>query len=203
MKGAGMDDPHRRGIRLEYFTITYNIFEAAASMFFGGIAGSIALIGFGLDSVIESLSGGILLWRLRKHEALAEEEEEKTEKRAVKFVAATFFILGAYVLFESAKKLIFQEIPEPSLPGIVIAALSTIIMPLLAHKKLKTAAEIGSKALAADSKETLACALLSMALLLGLGLNYTVGIWWADPVVGLLIVFFLFREGWEGWRGGD
>ncbi|OPX99200.1 MAG: Cation efflux family protein [Syntrophorhabdus sp. PtaU1.Bin002] len=198
-----MDDPYKRGIRLEYFTIAYNVLEAVASLFFGGIAGSIALIGFGLDSVVESLSGGVLLWRLRKHETLTEEEEEKVEKKAVKFVAVTFFILGAYVLFESGKKLILQEVPEPSLPGIIIAALSMVIMPLLAHRKLKAAAEIGSKALAADSKETLACALLSVALLLGLGLNYTVGIWWADPIVGLLIVFFLFREGWEGWRGED
>ncbi|OPY70292.1 MAG: Cation efflux family protein [Syntrophorhabdus sp. PtaU1.Bin050] len=198
-----MNDPYRRGIHLEYFTIAYNVLEAVASILFGGIAGSIALIGFGLDSVVESLSGGILLWRLRKHETLTEEEEEKVEKKAVKFVAVTFFILGAYVLFESIKKLAFREVPEPSLPGIIIAVLSMVIMPLLAHRKLKAAAEIGSKALAADSKETLACALLSVALLLGLGLNYTAGIWWADPIVGLLIVFFLFREGWEGWRGED
>jgi len=198
-----MNDPYRRGIRLEYFTIAYNVLEAVASILFGGIAGSIALIGFGLDSVVESLSGGILLWRLRKHETLTEEEEEKVEKKAVKFVAVTFFILGAYVLFESIKKLAFREVPEPSLPGIIIAVLSMVIMPLLAHRKLKAAAEIGSKALAADSKETLACALLSVALLLGLGLNYTADIWWADPIVGLLIVFFLFREGWEGWRGED
>lgn len=198
-----MNDPYRRGIRLEYFTIAYNVLEAVASILFGGIAGSIALIGFGLDSVVESLSGGILLWRLRKHETLTEEEEEKVEKKAVKFVAVTFFILGAYVLFESIKKLAFREVPEPSLPGIIIAVLSMVIMPLLAHRKLKAAAEIGSKALAADSKETLACALLSVALLLGLGLNYTAGIWWADPIVGLLIVFFLFREGWEGWKGED
>jgi len=198
-----MNDPYRRGIHLEYFTIAYNVLEAVASILFGGIAGSIALIGFGLDSVVESLSGGILLWRLRKHETLTEEEEEKVEKKAVKFVAVTFFILGAYVLFESIKKLAFREVPEPSLPGIIIAVLSMVIMPLLAHRKLKAAAEIGSKALAADSKETLACALLSVALLLGLGLNYTADIWWADPIVGLLIVFFLFREGWEGWRGED
>lgn len=198
-----MNDPYSRGIRLEYFTIAYNVLEAVASILFGGIAGSIALIGFGLDSVVESLSGGILLWRLRKHETLTEAEEEKVEKKAVKFVAVTFFILGAYVLFESIKKLAFREVPEPSLPGIIIAVLSMVIMPLLAHRKLKAAAEIGSKALAADSKETLACALLSVALLLGLGLNYTAGIWWADPIVGLLIVFFLFREGWEGWKGED
>ncbi|OPY80075.1 MAG: Cation efflux family protein [Syntrophorhabdus sp. PtaU1.Bin153] len=198
-----MNDPYRRGIRLEYFTIIYNALEAVASILFGGIAGSIALIGFGLDSVVESLSGGILLWRLRKHETLTEEEEGRIEKKAVKFVALTFFILGAYVLFESAKKLILQEAPEPSLPGIVIAVLSIIVMPLLAHRKIRAAAEIRSKALIADAKETLACALLSVALLLGLGLNYVVGLWWADPVVGLVIVFFLFREGWEGWTGED
>jgi cation diffusion facilitator family transporter len=197
----GMEDPYKRGINLEYFTLGYNVLEAFASVAFGFLAGSIALVGFGLDSVVESLSGLILLWRLKKHETLTEEEEERIEHKAVKFVAITFCILGAYVLFESVKKLLYQEIPEPSLPGIVISVLSLIIMPVLARKKYRVGVEIGSRALIADSKETLACALLSVALLLGLGLNYVAGIWWADPVAALVIVFFLFREGWEGLRG--
>jgi len=198
-----MKDPYQRGIRLEYFTIGYNILEAAASILFGALAGSIALVGFGLDSIVESLSGLILLWRLKRHETLSREEEERVEKRAVKFVAITFFILGIYVLVESARKLILQEVPEPSLPGIIIAITSVVLMPVLAQRKLKVGVEIESKALVADSKETLACALLSVALLLGLGLNYVVGLWWADPVAGLVIVAFLFKEGWEGWKGEE
>lgn len=198
-----MQDPYRKGLYLEYFTLGYNVLEAVASMVFGFLAGSIALVGFGLDSVVESLSGLILLWRLKKHESLTEEEEEKIEKKAVKFVAITFFILGAYVLFESVKKLIYAETPEPSLPGIIISLLSLLIMPILARKKYQVGVEIGSRALIADSKETLACALLSVSLLLGLGLNYLAGIWWADPVAALVIVFFLFREGWEGLRGEE
>jgi cation diffusion facilitator family transporter len=198
-----VEDPYRKGIYLEYFTIGYNVFEAVASMFFGFLAESIALVGFGLDSVVESISGLILLWRLKKHETLTEEEEERFEQKAVRFVAITFFILGAYVLFESIKKLLYAEVPEPTLPGIIISALSLIIMPVLARKKYRVGMEIGSKALIADSKETLACALLSVALLLGLGLNYVAGIWWADPVAALVIVFFLFREGWGGLRGEE
>jgi divalent metal cation (Fe/Co/Zn/Cd) transporter len=201
--GHTMKDPYQRGIRLEYFTIGYNILEAAASILFGALAGSIALVGFGLDSIVESLSGLILLWRLKRHETLSREEEERVEKRAVKFVAITFFILGIYVLVESARKLILQEVPEPSLPGIIIAITSVVLMPVLAQRKLKVGVEIESKALVADSKETLACALLSVALLLGLGLNYVVGLWWADPVAGLVIVAFLFKEGWEGWKGEE
>ena len=198
-----MEDPYKRGIYLEYFTIGYNVLEAVASMFFGFLAGSIALVGFGLDSVVESLSGLILLWRLKKHETLTEEEEERIEQKAVRFVAITFFILGAYVLFESIKKLLYAEAPEPSLPGIIVATLSLIIMPILARKKYRVGMEIGSKALVADSKETIACALLSVALLLGLGLNYVAGIWWADPIAALVVVVFLFREGWEGLRGEE
>ena len=198
-----MEDPYKRGINLEYFTIGYNILEAAASMFFGFLACSIALVGFGLDSVVESLSGLILLWRLKKHGSLAGEEEERIEKKAVKFVAITFFILGAYILFESVKKLFYAEIPGQSLPGIIIAALSLVIMPVLARKKYQLGVEIGSRALIADSKETFACALLSVALLLGLGLNYVAGIWWADPVAALVIVVFLFKEGWEGLKGEE
>lgn len=197
-----MENPYKRGMGLEYFTLGYNILEATASMFFGFRAGSIALVGFGLDSVVESLSGLILLWRLRKHDTLSAEEERNLEKKAVKFVAITFLILGAYVLFQSAKKLIYSEIPEPSLPGIIISVLSLIIMPILARRKYLVGVQIGSRALIADSKETFACALLSLALLLGLGLNYVAHIWWADPVAALAIVAFLFREGWEGLHGG-
>jgi len=195
-----VDRLYKRGLCLEYFTVAYNILEAIVSIVFGSIAGSIALIGFGLDSIVESLSGLVLIWRLRQHGKISEEAEERIEKRAARFVAITFFILGAYVLFESIKKFVFAEIPEPSLPGIIIAIASIIVMPLLMWQKYKTGKQISSRALVADSKETLACAFLSVALLLGLGANYLFGFWQADPVVGLIIVAFLFREGWKGWK---
>lgn len=194
------DRLYKKGLRLEYFTVGYNILEAIASIVFGSIAGSIALIGFGLDSIIESLSGLVLIWRLRQHGEISEAAEERIEKRAIKFVAITFFILGSYVLFESVMKLVIAEIPEPSLPGIIIATLSIIIMPILTWQKYKTGKQINSRALVADSRETLACFFLSVALLLGLGANYLFGFWQADPIVGLIIVAFLFREGWEGWK---
>ena len=191
---------YRKGLWLEYFTIAYNVLEAAASITFGVIAGSIALIGFGLDSIVESLSGGVLIWRLRRHGQISKEAEERLEKRATRFVAVTFFLLGLYILFESVSKLVLNEVPEPSLAGIIIAAVSIVVMPLLMWQKYKTGKAINSRALVADSKETLACALLSVALLVGLGANYLFGFWQADPIVGLIIVVFLFREGGEIWK---
>ncbi|MFC1932027.1 cation diffusion facilitator family transporter [Chloroflexota bacterium] len=191
---------YKKGLYLEYFSLGYNILEAAVSIIFGSIANSIALIGFGLDSIVESLSALVLLWRLRQHGNISKASEERIEKIATKLVAITFFILGLYILFESISKLVYAEVPEPSLPGIVIAILSLILMPLLSMQKYKTGKQINSRALVADSKETLACAFLSVALLVGLGTNYLFGFWQADPIVGLIIVAFLFREGWEGWK---
>ncbi|MFC1982812.1 cation diffusion facilitator family transporter [Chloroflexota bacterium] len=191
---------YKKGLYLEYFTVGYNVLEALASIIFGGIAGSIALIGFGIDSIIESLSGLVLIWRLRQHGRISKEAEERIEKRATRFVAITFFVLGFYILYESIKKLALAEAPEPSLPGIIIAVASLVIMPLLTWQKYKTGKQIDSQALIADSKETLACAFLSVALLLGLGANYLFGFWQADPIVGLVIVAFLFREGRENWK---
>ncbi len=189
---------------LEYFTVAYNIAEAVLSILFGMLAGSIALIGFGLDSIVESLSAVILIWRLRQHDTGTREEEEKTEKTAQRFVAVTFFILGLYVLYESADKLLGHEIAQPSPAGILIALASILIMPVLAWKKQAVGNAIGSRALVADSKETLTCAFLSVALLLGLGANYLFGFWQADPIAGFVIVLFLFREGYEGWtEAGD
>ena len=195
-----MDRLYKKAIYLEYFTIGYNLLEAFVSILFGSLANSIALIGFGLDSIVESLSGTVLLWRLLKHGRISPEQEEKIERRAQRFVALTFFILGAYVLYESIGKLFRQEIPEPSLPGIIIAIISIIVMPILMIQKYRTGQRIQSKALIADSKETLACAFLSVALLLGLGTNYLFGFWQADPIVGIIIVIFLIREGIESWQ---
>ncbi len=198
-----MDKLYRDALRLEYFTVGYNILEAAASIFFGSAANSIALVGFGLDSIVESLSGLILIWRLRQHERVSPAEEKSIEKKAMKFVGMTFFLLGIYVLYESLSKLIFAEVSEPSLPGIIIAILSIIIMPLLSFRKRKLGEKMGSRALVADSEETLACAILSVPLLLGLLANYLFGFWQADPLVGIIIVIFLFREGLEWWRESE
>ncbi len=196
-----MEKLYKKGLLLEYLTVGYNVVEAGVSIVFGHIANSIALIGFGLDSVVESLSGLVLIWRLRQHGKISEEKEEEIEKKATKFVALTFFILGIYVLFESLKKLVEKEIPDPTLAGIIIAVVSILVMPVLSWQKFQVGKQIKSQALIADSKETLACFFLSVALLLGLGSNYVFGFWQADPAAGIIVAFFLFREGKEAWQG--
>jgi divalent metal cation (Fe/Co/Zn/Cd) transporter len=197
---TGNSKLHKRALFLSYFTVGYNFLEGLVSVFVGILAGSIALVGFGLDSFIESLSGGVMIWRFSKHGRISEEEEERIEKKAIGLVAYAFFIFAAYVLYESLKKLYYRETPDPSLLGIIIAVVSIIVMPILFYLKYKTGKSIGSRSLVVDSKQTLACVFLSIALLLGLGLNYLYGLWWADPVVGLVIVFYLVREGYEALR---
>ena len=188
---------HKKALSLSYFTVGYNIIEGIVSILAGVLAGSIALIGFGLDSFVESLSGSVMIWRFRKHEQMSEEEEERIEAKAVRLIAYTFFILGAYVLYESIKKLYLQEMPDPSLFGIIIAIVSIIVMPVLFYMKYRTGKTINSRSLVADSKQTLVCCILSVALLIGLGLNYLYGFWQADPIVGLVTVVFLVREGYH------
>jgi cation diffusion facilitator family transporter len=189
--------PQQKALRLSYLTVGYNILEGALSLFAGAVAGSIALVGFGLDSFVESLSGGIMIWRFRRHADLTPEEEERREKLATKLVGWTFFALAAYVLYESLKKLVFQEAPAPSLLGIIIAAVSLVLMPFLFFLKLRVSSDTGSRSLKADAKQNLACAFLSLALLVGLGLNYVAGLWQADPIIGLIIAAVLGREGCE------
>ncbi len=191
----------RKALVLSNITVGYNILEGFVSIVAGALAGSVALIGFGLDSFVESLSGGVMVWRFRKRGMLSEEEEKNIENKAVKFIGYTFFILAAYVLYESIKKLVSQETPDPSLLGIIIAIVSLILMPILFYQKYKTGKALGSRSLVADSKETLACMFLSFALLVGLGANYLFGLWQADPIVGLIIVIFLVREGYETLKG--
>jgi len=193
---------HKKALLLSYFTVGYNVLEGIASIFAGLFAGSIALVGFGSDSFVESLSGGVMIWRFRKHGKITEEEEEKVELKATRLIAYTFFILGFYILYESVKKLCFHEIPDPSLLGIIIAIVSIIVMPVLFYMKYQTGKSVNSKSLVADSKQTLACTFMSVALLIGLGLNYLYGLWWADPVVGLIIVVFLIKEGYTTFKEG-
>ena len=193
---------HKKALLLSYFTVGYNVLEGITSIFAGLFAGSIALVGFGSDSFVESLSGGVMIWRFRKHGKITEEEEEKVELKATRLIAYTFFILGFYILYESVKKLCSHEIPGPSLLGIIIAIVSIIVMPVLFYMKYQTGKSVNSKSLVADSKQTLACTFMSVALLIGLGLNYLYGLWWADPVVGLIIVVFLIKEGYTTFKEG-
>ncbi|MEW6525193.1 MAG: cation transporter [Spirochaetota bacterium] len=192
-----MENLYQKALTVSYFTVGYNILEGVASVIAGAFAGSIALVGFGLDSFVESLSGMIMIWRFKKHGIVSQEEEEEVEQRALKLVGYTFFILAAYILYESVKKLYYVEIPDTSLVGIIIAVLSIIIMPALYVTKVQVGKAIGSKSLLSDAKETLACTFLSVALLLGLGLNYLWGLWQADPIVGIVVAFYLIKEGRE------
>jgi divalent metal cation (Fe/Co/Zn/Cd) transporter len=191
----------RRALLLSYFTVAYNVLEGVLSILAGGLASSIALVGFGMDSFIESISGGIMIWRFRQTR-LSEAEEKKVEARAVKLVGWSFFVLAAYVLFEAVRKLITREVSSPSLFGIVIAATSLVVMPALFIAKQRTGRKLGSRSLLADSKQTLACTFMSLALLLGLLANRLFGFWQADPVVGLLIGAWLVREGVETLKEG-
>jgi divalent metal cation (Fe/Co/Zn/Cd) transporter len=191
----------RRALLLSYFTVAYNVIEGVLSIAAGGLASSIALVGFGMDSFIESTSGAIMIWRFSQTR-LSEAEEKKVEARAVKLVGWSFFVLAAYVLFEAAKKLVTREVPDPSLFGIIIAATSLVVMPVLFFAKQRTGRKLGSRSLLADSKQTLACTFMSLALLLGLLANRLFGFWQADPVVGLFIGAWLVREGVETLREG-
>jgi len=188
----------RRGLQLEYLTIGWNSLEAIVAIGAGILAGSIALVGFGLDSIIEVVSGAILFWRLRTELGGADSDaSERAERRALLFVGLSFFALGAYILYESGKKLWLREQPEESVVGLGLAVLSLVVMPALAFGKHRTAKRLGSRALAADAKETAICSYLSLTLLLGLGLNAWLGWWWADPVAALAMLPLLIHEGKE------
>lgn len=189
----------RRGRYLEYFTIGYNSLEGLIAVGSGLVAGSIALVGFGFDSLIEVTSGAVLLWRL--HSDVDEERRERVEAISLRIVGVCFVILAFYVSYDSVKSLIRREAPEESVVGIVLAAVSLIIMPLLVRAKRKVARGIKSNALMADSKQTELCTYLSGILLLGLLLNALFGWWWADPVAALIMVPIIAKEGVEALRG--
>jgi divalent metal cation (Fe/Co/Zn/Cd) transporter len=194
-----MTDSHSdvaTGRRLEYFTLGWNALEAIVAVGAGLFAGSTALIGFGLDSVIESLSGSVLLWRLR-----GGTKGEEREQRALKLVGVSFLVLAVYIAYEATETLLRREPPTASYIGIGLAVASVMVMPLLARAKRKVAARLGSRALHADSRQTDICAYLSAILLLGLGANALGGWWWADPVAGLLMVPIIGKEGVDALRG--
>ena len=186
----------QHGRKLEYFTIGWNIVEAGVAIGAGWFAGSIALVGFGVDSLIESLSGSVLLWRL-----FSPAHEESREKIALKLVGISFLILAAYIAFEAIKSLLAYEPPQTSFVGIGLSVVSLIIMPLLARAKRLSASNLESRAMKADSRQTDLCAYLSAILLGGLVLNARLGWWWADPVAALIMVPIITREGFEGLRG--
>jgi divalent metal cation (Fe/Co/Zn/Cd) transporter len=188
-----------RGLSLEYFTVVWNLLEAAVALVSGAVAGSIALIGFGLDSLIEVSSGTILLWRL--HADHDEERRERVERNALRLVGVSLILLAVYVAGDSVISLVTRKAPQRSLPGIALAIVSLIAMPLLARAKRRVAWALGSAALQADSRQTDICAYLSAVLLLGLLLNATFGWWWADPVAGLVMVPLIGYEGSEALRG--
>lgn len=189
---------HTRALRLSYFTVVYNVLEGLVSVIAGFLAGSVALVGFGLDSFVESLSGGIMIWRFGTRSGHAADRE----RRAIRLVGYTFWVLSAYVLYESAEKLLRGERPEVTALGIAIPVVSLLVMPVLYLAKRRTAERLGSRSLAADSRQTLACMGMSVAVLAGLVLNRFFGLWQADPAIGLLIAGLLFREGRETIREG-
>lgn len=182
--------------RLEYLTLGWNLVEAAAAIIAGVIAASLALVGFGADSLIESMSGAVLIWRLQAGAA-----GEKRERLALRLVGVSFLALALYISTDAVKSLVWREQPEASTIGIVIALLSLIVMPLLARAKRKIGQRINSRALVADSRQTVLCAYLSAILLLGLILNSSFGLWWSDSVAALMMVPIIVREGVEALRG--
>ena len=189
----------RRGLRLEYLTLGWNLLEAAVAVGAGVVSGSIALVGFGVDSAIEMSSGAILLWRLASDRE--EEKRERIEARALKLVGVSLLALAVYVAAEAARSLIEREAPHPSYVGIAIAAAALFVMPLLARAKRRVAARIESRALVADSRQSDICAWLSAILLVGLALNALFGWWWSDPAAALLMVQIIAKEGIEALRG--
>jgi divalent metal cation (Fe/Co/Zn/Cd) transporter len=188
----------RRGLRLEYLTIGYNLLEAAGSIIAGTIAGSIALLSFGLDSLIEVTSGAALVWRLASDHTPGNEVRERT---ALRVVGWCFIGLAVYIGSDSIKSLWLQEGPEKSIWGIVLAVASMIVMPLLARAKRQVAARLGSASLKADAKQTELCMYLSVILLGGLALNAVLGWWWADPVAALAMVPIMLKEGRQALKG--
>lgn len=180
---------HRRAVRLEWFTVSWNVLEAVVAITAGVIAGSVALVGFGVDSAIEVIAAAAVLWRLRSADAHAsEQEQEHAERRALYVVAATFVLLGAYIAIEAISELASGEAPDRSTVGLVLALASLAAMPTLAYWKSRTGREMGSRALQADAIETWVCAYLSLALLLGVGLFVAFGWAWADPISALAML---------------
>ena len=189
----------RRGRRLEYVTIAWNTIEALAALISGLLAGSIVLVGFGLDSLIEVISGAALLWRL--HQDADERRRAATERIALRIVGTCFIALSIYITVDSLHSLISRKAPEHSIAGIVVAIAALVAMPLLARAKREVARQLSSAALHADAKQTDFCMYLAAIVLGGLALNLWLGWWWADPLAGLIMVPIIAREGGTASQG--
>lgn len=191
----------RLSLMLVVGTLVYNLVEAGVAIWSGYRADSIALIGFGLDAVIEAVAASALLWRLWRGLGDTTDQRLATlDRRVHQVVGVTFLGLAVYIVGQSSWQLWTQAVPEESIIGLALAVASTLIMPLIAWGKIRAAREIGSRALEAEAKETLACAWLSVALLVGLAANAALGWWWADPVAALAMLPWIVSEGFEGLR---
>jgi divalent metal cation (Fe/Co/Zn/Cd) transporter len=188
-----------RGRRLEYFTVVWNTLEGVVAVISGLFAGSISLVGFGLDSFIEVTSGSVLLWRMSVDSEV--HRRETNERRALRIVGACFLLLAVYILYDSISGLWSKRAPEHSVPGIILACASLVVMPILSRAKRKVGHALGSAAMHADAKQTEFCTYLSAILLAGLLLNAFFGLWWADPLAALIMVPIITKEGIEGLRG--
>jgi divalent metal cation (Fe/Co/Zn/Cd) transporter len=204
MEAGGKAKWARIAIWLVVTTLAYNVIEAVIALWAGARADSIALLGFGLDSVIECAAATVLLWRLSVETRDGDADEvERAERKVHRFVGATFLALALYIALEASHSLRVHEVPAASIAGIALGAASLVVMPLVSWAKLRAAAHIGSPALRSEAKETLACAILSLTLLVGLVANSAAGWWWADPVAALLMVPWLLKEGIEGLRAEE
>ncbi len=194
----------RHALRLEWLTIGWNVVEGAVAIAAAMLAGSVALLGFGIDSFVECASGVVLVWRLlAERRGMGEEEIERLDHRARRLVGASLFLLAAYIAVDATLALWRQERPSASFVGIGLTALSILVMQWLARAKRRAAAVLRSRALEADAFQTSACLWLSIITLAGVGANALVGWWWADPVAAIAMTFFIAREGQEAWRGEE
>jgi len=193
----------RQAFWLEWLTIAWMLIEAAVALWSGYVAHSITLLAFGLDSVIELVSAGVLLWRLTVELRQGQAFSEETERRASKIGGALLFILAAYVVASALWSLWTQRAEEFSMPGLLVALLAIPAMYFLAKRKIAIAAQIGSRALRADAVESITCGWLSVMVVLGLTAQYLIGAWWIDSVTSLGIVWFLVKEGREAWAGEE
>ncbi len=186
----------RRRVRLIVAaTIGYNVIEAVVALTAGRIASSTALVAFGLDSIVEVLSAAAVAWQF------AVADHERRERVAMRVIAVSFFGLALFVTYHAVRSLVLHEPAEHSLPGLVLAAVSLVVMPFLSWAERRTGAELGSRSAVADSKQTLLCTYLSAVLLVGLAVNSLFGWWWADPVAALVIAAVAVKEGRDAWRG--
>lgn len=200
-----MSEPRTsHALRLEYLTVGWNVVEGVLAIIAAGAASSIALLGFGLDSFVESLSAGVLIWRLRaEYRGVSAPHLERIERRARRLVGVSLFVLAAVVVFGAGRALWLREHSEPSVMGIVVLALAFVVMGFLAGAKRRAARAIGSKAMESDAFQTTTCMWLSATALAGIGLNAAFDLWWADPVAAIALTWFVIAEGREAWRGED